>query len=624
MNDLIVSIVTGTYNRKPHLIEMVESVRTELSTIPYEIILVDGGSTDGTLEWAETQSDVVLVRHKELKGAIRAFTDGANQAQGKYTLLANDDISFPQGSILRALAHLENNIRCGAVAFDDMRNVSHHPAQLNGKKTFVRYCQVGLVRTYLGNHVGWWGADRAMSEGRTYAGDNWMSAQIWEAGYTIEGVEGCKINDKILDDDLRRLNNIRRADGSHPDSELYFSLYPEGHQIIETPQIPNPHKRQLRILYAPIYEQGHTVQKANKRGLREAMAARGFIVYELDYMAAEYPGRALIDAAKAFQPDMALLQCHDGERITADHLAELRGWLPHVVILNWNGDPHIHSLTGDKVLRLLRYCDLQLVVNAQPLDYYQQNGFNAAYWQIGIERPLTRLPKMPKHDIVFLANNNGMPSRHKLVDYLRSLRGEFNVGIYGSGWSDASGENLYDFATAEALYKAARIAIGDSPYPDTKGFVSNRFFQIMAAGGGILLQEYMAELERYNPGVKEFEHFCFWNGTDELDKLIRYYLKESAERNAVAAKAHAWVHEFGTFEARLAELFDGETPLLTKTGRGLEPTVTLRYTGRSQSQFGEIGQASGKHYLVNPGQLLIIDVRDQRQFITNGNYDKVG
>ena len=622
MVDPLISIVTGTYNRKPHLIEMVESVRAELSSISYEIILVDGGSTDGTLEWAESQKDCTLVRHGELKGAIRAFTDGGNLARGKYTLFGNDDVTFPQGSILRALAYLENTLRCGAVAFDDTRNVGYHPAQLNGRQTFVRYCQVGLVRTFLGNHVGWWGADKDMATGRTYAGDNWMSAQIWQAGYTIDGVEGCKINDKILDDELRAINN-QLINGAHPDSELYYSLYPVGHPIIEEPQIPNEHKRQLRILYAPIYEPGHEVQKANKRGLREAMEARGFIVYELDYMAQEYPGRVLVDIAKSFQPDMVLLQCHDGDRITADHLAELRGWLPHVVILNWNGDPHMHSLTGDKVLKLLRYVDLQLVVNAAPLNYYAEHGFNAAYWQIGIERPLTKLPKMPQHDIVFLANNNGMPSRHRLIDYLRGLRGEFDVGIYGSGWNDASGENLYDFATAEALYKSAKVAIGDSPYPDTLGFVSNRFFQIMASGGAILLQEHMEQLDDYNSGIIKGVHYMMWNGNDELDKFIRHYLEETDERKIIAKTAYEWVHQFGTFEARLTELFDGETPLLTKTGRGLEPTITLQYTGRNKEQFGMIGAASGKHYLVNPGNLLQIDVRDIRQFLSD-KFVKVG
>jgi GT2 family glycosyltransferase len=65
-----------------------------LPGIPYEVVLVDGGSTDGTIEWAKAQPDVKLIEDGKLVGAISAFTRGAFAASGKYVLLANDDITF--------------------------------------------------------------------------------------------------------------------------------------------------------------------------------------------------------------------------------------------------------------------------------------------------------------------------------------------------------------------------------------------------------------------------------------------------------------------------------------------------------------------------------------------------
>ena len=59
MSDIEISIVTGTYNRLKLLNNMVKSVRKSIGTgVPYEIIIVDGGSKDGTIQWCKDQSDV--------------------------------------------------------------------------------------------------------------------------------------------------------------------------------------------------------------------------------------------------------------------------------------------------------------------------------------------------------------------------------------------------------------------------------------------------------------------------------------------------------------------------------------------------------------------------------------
>ena len=47
--------------------------------------------------------------------------------------------------------------------------------------------------------------------------------------------------------------------------------------------MPNLTNHIERILYLPIFEQGWTVQKEQKRGLREALKLLG-IVYEYDYV----------------------------------------------------------------------------------------------------------------------------------------------------------------------------------------------------------------------------------------------------------------------------------------------------------------------------------------------------
>src|SRR5690606_6899767 len=133
------------------------------------------------------------------------FCDGAAAATGKYVIMANDDILFFPGSIMRAMMHLELNTSCGAVAFADNR----HDPQYKQKQYDVAYmgvrglprgngvyAQVGMFRRWLGDRVGWWGYGTI--DAKPYGGDNYLSARIWELGYSVDAVDGATIHDTIL------------------------------------------------------------------------------------------------------------------------------------------------------------------------------------------------------------------------------------------------------------------------------------------------------------------------------------------------------------------------------------------------------------------------------------------
>jgi glycosyltransferase involved in cell wall biosynthesis len=285
---MLISVVSGTYNRIDILQRMVSSVRTQMYPgIQYEFIIVDGGSTDGTIEWCRSQPDMTLIEHGELRGAIPAFCDGARAATGDYVILANDDIWFHEYSILSALAHLEDNPHCGGVAFADNRvkgiyGVQTHPTRdANGNRGATTYAQVGMFPRWLGNKAGWWGdRDRIMKKARTYGGDNFLSQRIWEMGYTIETAYGCKVHDSIFRDDMRVLNH----ETGHEDSALFYKRFDNGGAVFNSKPVKAPRKKdRLRILYLPIYEDNHPQQKAQKHGLRDAFSKVG-VTLEYDFV----------------------------------------------------------------------------------------------------------------------------------------------------------------------------------------------------------------------------------------------------------------------------------------------------------------------------------------------------
>lgn len=559
MTKPILSIVSGTYNRLPHLKAMIESARQALPIgIGYEFVIVDGGSTDGTIDWLKQQSDVHTILHGELRGAIKAFCDGAKSAVGEYVVLANDDITFHSESLIRALVHLDANPTCGAVAFMDNRlareedpikyKVQMQRALMpDGTVTSVVYAQVGMYRRWLGDLAGWWGADDPiMSKARTYGGDNYLSARIWELGYTVDVVSGVKCDDHLIPDDLRT-RNVAAND------RAYYEKYPHGPTIALNPTVANPQREHLRVLYLPIYEPGNTMQKKTKRGLRDALA-KPYLVYEVDYLSDD---RDIADIVQALQPHMMLTQFHDGSERNTLTAIKARAAKPDMLIINWNGDAR-HLIDPDYINLLKHHIDMQLVVNADPLPVYASEGINAAYWQIGYEDAGSVLPEVAAHDVVFLGNCYNKQRR----DIEKALQGTgLNIGLYGQAWNQPAGDCLYDFATGAALYQNAKIGVGDT-FPGTTAFVSNRVFQALAAGA-FLLQQHSHQLEAFT-GLRAGEHYIEWTTPEDLAAKVRYWASDenALERKRIAALGQQFVLEHFSFDAQVRKLFTEILPRL--------------------------------------------------------------
>lgn len=503
-------------------------------------------------------------------GAIKAFTEGAYKASGKYVLFATDDIQFPTHAIMRAVSHLEETPTCGAVAFahNKRRNefkVDYHAVITEqGQRKSYLYPQISLIRKWLGDTCGWWGGRHPiMSKAFTYGGDNFLGANIVEHGYSVDAVLGCNNIESVFDDAPRKMN----ADKHKADANLYYQCFPNLPTLRNHPTVNNPDSRTLRILYVNHFSKGNVLHHKNKRTLKEAFAKVG-IVWEFDYVAyGDKVGQALEDTARSFQPHLIFMQVHRAELINGAVLRNMRKVAPHTVIVNWIGDVYDFLSLNPKQSQAWQELDALLVINANPIEQLAQVGITAFHFAHSYETVDLPLPDMPAHDVVFLGNGYN-DTRKQLGKTLKGL--PCNVGLYGHGHLvHTDGSTHYDFSKGRALYKRAKIAISDQQF-DARKYTSNRFWEIGISGGALILHQHTPGFDEL--GLIDGEHYIGWNTPKDLQEKIKYWLdkKRDEKRKQIVRNAKALIESEHSFDARVKYLLLEVIPQLAERTKAHE------------------------------------------------------
>jgi glycosyltransferase involved in cell wall biosynthesis len=101
----LVSIVTPSLNQSRYIAEAIESVRAQTYR-EIEHVVVDGGSTDGTLALLETCSDVRWVSEPD-RGQSHALNKGFALARGEILGWLNADDAYEPHAVMEAVNALE-------------------------------------------------------------------------------------------------------------------------------------------------------------------------------------------------------------------------------------------------------------------------------------------------------------------------------------------------------------------------------------------------------------------------------------------------------------------------------------------------------------------------------------
>ena len=112
-----ISFIIVNWNTCDLLLDCLHSIRNTVTGFTYEIVVVDNGSGDGSVQAVKKQfgSQALLIENRDNRGFARANNQALGIAQGRFIILLNTDTILQEGSISTLIAFLENNPSAAAV-----------------------------------------------------------------------------------------------------------------------------------------------------------------------------------------------------------------------------------------------------------------------------------------------------------------------------------------------------------------------------------------------------------------------------------------------------------------------------------------------------------------------------
>ncbi len=288
----LVSIIMLTFNALEYTKKCINSV-LEHTHLPYELILVDNGSQDGTVEYLnalkEQYEHIKVIFNKKNKGFAYGNNQGARRAKGKYLLFLNNDVLVADGWLNDLASVLIDNPYVGMVgpitnSISGRQRVENVPYQdehgfyafaakvreLNKNKITPRRRIAGfcmLMRRDLFEKLG--GFDTRFGTGNFEDDD--LCVRVRQKGWAIMVHEGVFIHH--YGSQTFKANKIKYEANMREKAKLFFKKHPnvDYEELLELKEpLSEVHKRRKELIEKAFAGQNYRqVEKEAKKILSE-------------------------------------------------------------------------------------------------------------------------------------------------------------------------------------------------------------------------------------------------------------------------------------------------------------------------------------------------------------------
>lgn len=110
----VADIIIPVWNHLDLTRRVVQSVR-ENTSVPYRLIVVDDGSTDGTAEWLAEQDDITVITNEANRGFAPSVNRGLRATTAPYVVLMNNDVEVDKLWLEALIEGMNVRPRIGAI-----------------------------------------------------------------------------------------------------------------------------------------------------------------------------------------------------------------------------------------------------------------------------------------------------------------------------------------------------------------------------------------------------------------------------------------------------------------------------------------------------------------------------
>jgi glycosyltransferase involved in cell wall biosynthesis len=234
-----VSIVICTKDRAQLLDRMLESLDRAATEVACEVIVVEGGSSDDTVDVLRRHEVTQVYSESECLGQGRhswpqLYNFGFSKARGRWAMYASDDITFSEGAVDRAVKFLDEQKEnvAGGIFFYRNSQVTdplwgdYGVDITHGSKLLMNY---GLVRLNHFREAG--GLDESY---QFYCADTDLCYKLYERSVQLIPLPGCFVDhDNVMD-----MQKSRNMAGADRDIELLLRRW----QHFVSPDLPKPRR----------------------------------------------------------------------------------------------------------------------------------------------------------------------------------------------------------------------------------------------------------------------------------------------------------------------------------------------------------------------------------------------
>jgi len=248
----MISICIPTYNRINDLKKCLDSIFNGFKNYPYEIIIADGGSTDGTIDYLKNLDEVKLIEQGKLTGAVKAFNLCFKAAKGDFILTVTDDFIVNADVIIKTCELMKKDKQIGLVGpkLQETKYGKLHNIHLPVKPYWILSPKIFFFKTSVIKEIGYFD-----EKFRTYYIDLDFPLMILNLGYTIAVTRDVGlVHFRIHDEEVNRAKKINTNKSLENKEVMYLQKKWEPLQIkIEEYLEKSDIKKQKALLFKKLF-----------------------------------------------------------------------------------------------------------------------------------------------------------------------------------------------------------------------------------------------------------------------------------------------------------------------------------------------------------------------------------